>query len=261
KVEKQSELTKPSRFYENQLGASLGGPIKKDSTWYFLSYQWDRARNDLSGEYPVVATLPTPDGLAVLQSINSTNPTPTLATFLADPAVNTVPFNLASPCAIPHPLPGLNTMNPCTTGTASWTPPPTTSPSCLNGNTCSINFGTYLVPRGNVFDHRDHEGSGRIDRKLGERENLFFRFLLDDLRTPASVFSDPGQIAFSDLGLLPQWQPIFAERTQNFGSSWTHAFDRALNELRFSFSRVSWESGPLTANSRMRDLPQITIRN
>ena len=84
KVEKQSGLIKPARFYENQLGASLGGPIKKESTWYFLSYQWDRSRNDLSKEYPVVATLPTAQGLAILQGIESTNPTPPLAALLAD---------------------------------------------------------------------------------------------------------------------------------------------------------------------------------
>jgi len=266
KVEQQSELTKPARFYENQLGASLGGPIKKDSTWYFLSYQWDRFRNDLSKEYPGVATLPTPDGLATLQSIYSTNPTPTLAAFLADPTVNSVPFNLASPCSIPNPDSSLNppvqSVNPCTKGDVFWAPPPSTQPDCLNNqNQCLINFGTYLVPRGNVYDLRDHEGSARVDRKLGERENFFFRYLLDDVRTPPSVLNGPGQVSFSDLGLLPQWRTIFTERTQNFGSSWMHAFDRALNELRFSFSRISWEQGPLSADQKTRGLPQITIRN
>jgi hypothetical protein len=265
KVEKQSDLTKPARFYENQLGASLGGPIKKESTWYFLSYQWDRARNDLSKEYPVVATLPTTQGLAVLQGIESTNPTPTLAAFLADPTVNTVPFNLASPCEIPilNPPPILNANNPCTPGRAFWAPPPSTQPACADPRTnlCSIDFGTYLVPHGNVLDLRDHEGSVRIDQKLGQRENFFLRYLLDDLRTPLGVFSDPGEVAFSDLGLLPQWRTIFTERTQNFGSSWTHAFDRALNELRFSFSRISSERGPLNADPKMRELPQITVRN
>jgi len=264
KVEKESQLTKPARFYENQLGASVGGPFKKESTWYFLSYQWDRARNDLSSEYPAVVTLPTAAGLAVLQSIYSMNPTPTLAAFLADPTVRTLPFSVGSPCGS---LPNTNGVtlgltNPCTNGTATWAPPGKTRNDCLNTtpSPCiTIPFGTYLVPRGNVFDFRDHQGSARIDRKLGQREDFFFRYLLDDLRTPVGVFSDPSQIAFSDLGLLPQWRTIFAERTQNFGSSWTHAFDRALNELRLSFSRISWERGPLNADPKSRELPQITI--
>ena len=262
KVEKESQLTKPARFYENQLGASLGGPIKKDSTWYFASYQWDRARNDLSQEYPVVATLPTAVGLAMLQSINSMNPTPTLTEFLADPTVRTLPFSLNSPCGrLPSPNSNsLNPTNPCTKGKATVAPSGVDCRSMPPPSSCMfVPFGTYLVPRGNVFDLRDHEGSARIDQKLGQREDFFFRYLLDDLRTPLGAFSDPNQVAFSDLGQLPQWRTILAERTQNFGSSWTHALDRALNELRFSFSRISSERGPLNADPKSRELPENTI--
>src|SRR5262249_41476443 len=79
--------------------------------------------------------------------------------------------------------------------------------------------------------------------------------------TPLGVVSDPSQAAYSDLGLLPQWRTILAERTQNFGSSWIHAFDRGLNELRISFSRIASERGPLDADPRSRGLPAVTIEN
>jgi carboxypeptidase family protein/TonB-dependent receptor-like protein len=267
KIEKESQLTKPARFYDNQLGASVGGPIKKESTWYFASYQWERTRNDLSQEYPVVVTLPTAEGLGVLQGIHSSNPTPTLAAFLADPTVSTLPFSLNGPCGsfLNAKLNStLHDTNPCTTGTATWVPPnikredcgntPPPSPPCVD-----IPFGTYLVPRANVFDFRDHQGSARIDQKLGERENFFFRYLLDDLRTPLGLISDPSHVAFSDLGLLPQWRNILAQRTQNFGSSWAHAFDRALNELRLSYSRISSQRGALDADPKARELPEMTV--
>ena len=262
KVEKESQLTKPARFYDNQLGASVGGPIKKESTWFFASYQWNRARNDLSSEYPVVATLPTSAGLLMLQEMNALNPTPTLTAFLADPTVRTLPAltpPFADPCgSLPNATGTLNPTNPCTTGTANVGPPGVDCAS--NPSQCtSIPFGTYLVPEANVFDFRDHEGSGRIDQKLGQRENLFFRYLLDDLRTPLAVFNDPRLVGFSDLGLLPQWRNILAERTQNFGSSWAHAFDRALNELRFSFSRISSKRGALDVTPKARELPEITV--
>jgi len=249
KVEKESQLTKPARFYENQLGASVGGPFKKNSTRYFVSYQWDRARNDLSSEYPVVATLPTSAGLSMLQTMNSLNPTPTLTAFLADPTVSSLPKR-TTPCgSLPNANFTLPIVNPCTTSPAGGVQ--------VNGQT--IPFGTYVVPRANVFDLRDHQGSARIDQKIGLRENLFFRYLLDDLRTPLGVVSDPSEIAFSDLGILPQWRTILAARTQNFGSAWTHAFDAALNEVRFSFSRISSERGPLDADPRSRELPAVTI--
>src|SRR5216684_2867374 len=261
KVEKQSGLTRPAQFYESQLGASVGGPIKKDSTWYFASYQWDHARNNLSAEYPVVATLPTPAGLSILQSMDSTIHSPTLTTFLADPTVSTLPFSLNSPCGnIPNSAGKLPSTNPCTTGSATWAPP---GVDCLaTPSQCpTIPFGTYVVPRANVSDFRDHEGAARLDQKVGQRENLFFRYLIDDLKAPVGVFSNPSQVAYSDLGLLPQWRTILAERTQNFGSSWTHAFDRALNELRFSFSRISSQRGPLNADPKARELPAVTISN
>jgi hypothetical protein len=108
-------------------------------------------------------------------------------------------------------------------------------------------------------DLRDHQGSGRIDQKIGQQDNLFFRYLIDDLRTPLGVISDPSEVAFSDLGSLPQWRNVLAARTQSFGSAWTHAFDRPLNEVRFSFSRTSSERGPLDADPRLREMPAVTI--
>jgi hypothetical protein len=127
----------------------------------------------------------------------------------------------------------------------------------VNGG--SIPFGTYLVPEANVTDLRDHEAFSRIDQKVGERDNLFLRYLLDDLLTPLAPSFSPSEIGFSDDGLLPEWRNFLADRTQNFGSSWTHASNRALNELRLSYSRTSSTVGPLHMNSEEGDTPAITV--
>jgi hypothetical protein len=247
KVEKQSELTKPARFYENQVGATVGGPLRRDSTWFFLSYQWDRARNDLSSQYPVIATLPTAQGLALLKGFNTSTPSPTLTALLADPLVETVPTQ-PSPCgSLPNEFGPLNAQNPCTSG----------SLVILNG--VPIPFGTYLVPEANISDLRDHEVFARIDQKVGERDNFFFRYLFDDLLTPLAPTSSPADNGLSDSGLLPESRNFLADRTQNFGFAWTHASNRALNELRLSYSRTSSQNGPLHANSQQGETPAISV--
>jgi hypothetical protein len=258
KVEKQSGLIKPARFYENQLGATLSGPIKRNSAWFFLSYQWDRSRNDLSSEYPVVSTLPTPQGLAMLQAINAGNPdfgkpSPSLAALLNDPLVNKIP-TLSIPCNIPspksqsalEPASVLNALNPCTTGFALIDISPSLIPT-----------GTYLIPEVNVTDLRDHEAFARIDQQVGVRNNFFFRYFFDDFRTPLAPSDSPAEIGLFYDGLLPEWRTILAERPQNFGSAWTHSSTSALNELRFAYSRVSSTTGAL--NSPTQDTPAITI--
>ncbi len=248
KVEKQSGLTKPARFYENQIGATVSGPVRRNSSWFFLSYQWDRARNDLSSQYPVIVTIPTPNGLALLKTVNDMTPSPTLSALLADPIVSTLP-SLHSPCGI----------------SANSVAIPSNAERCqtnllfLQTPSLSIPIGTYVVPRANVTDLHDHQGFARIDQKIGERNNLFARYLLDDFRIPLAPSSSPAAVGFSDTGLLPEWRNILAERTQNFGLAWTNASNRALNEFRLAYSRISSRNGALGVNSQRAKEPAITL--
>jgi hypothetical protein len=242
-VEKRAALTSPAPYYENQAGGTLGGPIKKDHSWVFLSYQWDRARNDLSSVYPVVTTLP--------QSLPPGLPGgPTLNLLASDPTVKTLP-TVASPCG--NASSGLPVQNPCTVGSVRWTDPNNSE------NTISIPFGTYLVPRGNIFDVRDHQLSGRWDQRLSESDTVYARYLFDDLLTPRTAFGSPDQTAFADFGLFPQWRNFFAQRTQNGGFFWTHAWASKLNELRLSYSRISSLDGPINRQTNGFGKPAVTI--
>ena len=49
------------QFNQNQFGGTLGGPIKKDRTFFFTSYEGRRIRQGISGE---LVAVPTPDELA-----------------------------------------------------------------------------------------------------------------------------------------------------------------------------------------------------
>lgn len=266
-VERAAQLESNSLFYENQIGGTLGGPIKSESSWVFMSYQWDRARQDLSPLYPLVSTLPTPNGLAELAANPPFFNTPTVNHLLSLPSVNTV-SSMTSPCGGTGS--GLPTTNPCT---ISQTFAPLTSPGvpvALPGpdgmiftpddTFVPVEFGTFLVPRAGLFDVRDHQGSVRWDQRLGNRDDIYVRYLFDDLATPVTGGSFPQEIAFQDLGLLPDYRTILLQRTQNLGLYWTRAWPRALHELRGSYSRISSTTGALDVDrSQREDIPAVTV--
>ena len=62
-IEKASNLTEPPEYTRHQLGASLGGPVIKDKTFFFLLYQrdWDDPAANPGG----TVRIPTPAGLLV----------------------------------------------------------------------------------------------------------------------------------------------------------------------------------------------------
>lgn len=254
-VEKAALLKTPPPFYENKGGATLGGPLRKDKTFFFASYQWDGAHADLSNVFPVVATLPTPAGLATLKSMPSS---PALSELLGDASVQSIPSESARCFATvpppPKPAPGSpplaspSTTNPCfTTGSAI-------------PNPFGVNYGSYLVPNGNVFDVRDQQASLRIDDKLSASHALYGRYLVDDLRTPQSILDPAGEVAFSDLGLMPDAQTLLRQRTQSLLVDERYARTNALNEFRVAFSRIAQGQGAFNLPASQRDYrPAATI--
>ena len=244
-VEQTAGLQRPAPFSENMLGAEVGGPLKRESSWVFFSYQWDRAGSNLSSLYPQVATLPTVNGLNTLSAQPLTQ---TLKALLNDPTVSQLPVT-PSPCV--SFIAGLPAMNPCTISGPS---------NSILVNGAPVEFGTYLVPRAGVFDVRDHQGSFRFDQRLSQKDDLSGRYLLDDIRTPGTAGAAPFEVGFFDVGLLPDWREFLAQRTQNFGLFWTHPWPRALHELRGSFSRIASQLGALDVNQTFREtLPSATV--
>lgn len=256
-VEKAALLKSPARFYENQLGATLGGALKKDKTFYFLSYQWDRARDNLSDVFPVLATLPTgaagpnPGGLAALQGLTFTNPQPINA-LLGLQTLKVVP-NQAAPC-FRSPVPasfGFSTTNPCDLN-------PLVNIS-INGT--AIPFNVYRVKNGNIFDVRDHQLSGRLDHRINNVNDIYARYLFDDLVAPRFPVANAGQAAFSDTGLFPDWRLLNEQRTQSTLLNHRYYRVNSLNELRFSYSRVSQGVGAFNLPANVREHQAAAIIN
>ncbi len=262
-VERIADVEGNTLFYENQLGFTLGGPIKKDKTWFFASYQWDRARNDLSPVFPLVATIPQTAGLTALQPFAGQL---TVRALLANPTVASL-AGQTTPCG--QAGSGLPLNNPCTVGQAfvfRRSPPATAATNCFvfpipAGCTgTAVPFGSYLVPGAGLFDVRDHQGSFRIDHQLTSRDDIYGRYLFDDIQTPRTVGAFPSEIAFLDLGLMPEYRVIYRQRTQSLGLFWTHAWPTALHELRFSGTRISTGSGAFGVDEQTREnVPAFTV--
>ncbi len=66
-IEKDSGLLEPAKATRHQAGASLGGPIIKDRTFFFALFQYDAQRGDPAPGGTV--RMPTPAGFATLQNL------------------------------------------------------------------------------------------------------------------------------------------------------------------------------------------------
>ena len=250
-VEKQALLTSPEPFYDTTVGMTLGGPIKKDKSFFFISYQWDRLQDNLTDVFPVLANYPASP--ADLNAIIGLPTTPTLQALLATPSFTRVPtLGGTTPCffgAPPPPNMGVqlySQTNPCLL---------TSTPVAINspffGPQQFANFNVWNVPNANTFNLRDHQLSGRFDQRINNSNDFFARYLFDDVASPRFPLNSAGTAAFSDVGLLPDWKTINRARSQSFLAD--HRFQRvnSLNEFRLSYSRVAQAQGTFNVPSNM----------
>ena len=98
---------------------------------------------------------------------------------------------------------------------------------------------------------RDHQASARIDRRLNDSNDFYARYLVDDLNTPQAVLDPAGDVAFRDLGTLPDSRTILRQRTQSALVDERFVRINSLNEVRFSFSRIAQGIGPYNLPSTL----------
>ena len=126
-------------------------------------------------------------------------------------------------------------------------------------NPGGVQFGTYDVPQGNLFDLHDHQASARLDRRLNDSNDFYVRYLVDDLNTPQAVLDPAGDVAFGDLGRLPDSRSILQQRTQSALFDERFARANSLNEVRFSYSRIAQGIGAFNLPANLRSRPSATV--
>jgi hypothetical protein len=193
-------------FRQNQFGGSLGGPVRKNKTFFFVSYEGQRVRKSLTQTFSVPTTAMRTGDFSGLPTIY--DPT-AIASGQRQPLLNNrIPTGRLDPVAaallakIPFPnLPGIaqNLRS--------------TSSQHINGN----------------------QYSARLDHRFSEKDSAYLRASLFDAREV-----DPFGSGILQESLLPGFGRNLSTHAINGVAGWTHVFNaNVLNESRFGFLTVA----------------------
>jgi hypothetical protein len=231
-----------NKFNLNQFGGSLGGPIRKDKTFFFIDYQakMQRLGVPFTGLVPTTAMMAgdfTLDPFGLTRGVaqpqygnkirfpNLANPYNAFAPFECDAAGNPLPApggvqTGGTPCnKIPASL-----INPIGGKLIGLYPTPN-----ANNPASSFNYVNQPVRKLN-------EGTGdiRIDHNFSAKDSIFARFSYDQ----ATNFVPGGSPTWAEVNAFGSNQYI-DNHGRNVALSETHLFsDRTINQASFGFSRI-----------------------
>ncbi len=217
--------TRPPRLVENIPDFTIGGPVNipglyhgKNKTFFFAAGQWDRAY----GATTLNVLAPTPNGIALLQSLAPT--CPNVALYLKA---------LGGLVGNPNQSPAsMSTQAPSAAGTCNGSA--RTGPA-FNLTVSSGNPGFGLVGRSAAQSSLDNNHQIRVDHNASDKQTLSFRWLYDSSITGPS------------LNNLPGFDRNFTGVTLNGLFSDTYIINSKLtNEFRFNYGRIGFNF-PLAA--------------
>ena len=204
---------------QNQYGASIGGPIWRDRTFFFFDYEGFRQVEGTTD----TGTVPT---LGEYDDINSLNGGSPQALLSPGNGTANLPIN-------PLMLNYLKLFPAPTCGTAP-------QPACSGGNPLASNFtiSPNKTQNYNTYD-------ARVDHKLNDRNQLFARFSYNNVSTitpPAFGIVDGVQIS----GGRYNFDGTASNVAQQWVLGYTHIFTPALLlDLRAGYTRINNLSLPL----------------
>ena len=199
---KRNGLTSTPRFDQNQVGGSLGGPVRKNKLFFFANVETDRRAEAPSAGNASSATIPTAAGYALLTGL----PLGTGETASArSAALNALSF-----------LPKIYAQNPGFFNLRNVT---------VNG--VSVPFGSVAIPLANPYIF--WLGTARVDWVATDRDNVYIRSTVDDRNQPDVVSNLQFGSLFSGAQVI---------RRQNHAISDTHVFSPQLtNQVSVAFIR------------------------
>ena len=192
-------------FIRNQYGLTLGGPIKKDKTFFFVAWESQNRGNGVSS---VSSVPPLSFRSGNFSSLNTTLKNP-FAAYAPFPG-NRIPASLFSPQGL---------------GLLNLYPLPNTNSS--QNNISSTTSGQY----------NSDQFSTRVDQHIGNNDEFYgvYEFLDSGQFYP---LSNP----LCSARAVPGWGCFEYSRTQQATTGWTHIFSPTLvNEARFGYVRFGFQ--------------------
>jgi hypothetical protein len=242
------------QFNQNQFGGTFGGPLRKDRTFFFTSYEGRRIRQGVSGETVAVPTVDERNGVFAggFPDVWSDGSTPNaiIDQFTAD-AINGRPNCTSAITAGGGQAPAANVLWSSifptdSTGNAH-IPSACMDPVAVNlmSYVPSANRpdGTYQAVPASA-DNQD-QFTFRFDHHINDRQNFSFYYYYTDDKSFQPFYN------FQASGAnIPGWGTDVGSRYQQFNPSHTWTISNAVvNEFRFTYMR----EGQLTFQH-----PQVT---
>lgn len=223
-LQKASGLTESPGFKRHQAGATIGGPIIRDRTFFFLLYQYDGQRPEPQPSTTTVR-IPTPAGFAALQGVPI--------------GAGQTPQSRADVLSRIGFLQDIYAQNP----------------NFRNPTNVLVNGVPIETAQTNVTIEQPstyHTFMGRIDHRVGENDNITLRYHYNKRK-------DIDQISYCALG--PIFCGSQDLKDTNLAISETHLFSSSLlNEARFSWVQRDLlfpENDPTSPTATISGLFQI----
>ncbi len=160
----QADLAKPV-FRQNQFGGTFGGPIHKNSTFFFTSYEADRFSQGQS----ILSIVPTAAQLSGNMSLDYLG---NAAPQIYDPATTTTANGITTRLPFPGDTIPASRIDPAMTAYAKiFLPAPNLGGQGVSGN-------NYINTSPNVLN--GNQGMIRIDQRFGNNNTLTGRFSIND---------------------------------------------------------------------------------
>ncbi|HEV2523159.1 MAG TPA: carboxypeptidase regulatory-like domain-containing protein [Candidatus Acidoferrales bacterium] len=206
-------------FRENQFGATLGGPMIRDKTFFFLNYEGQRTRNSLPQKFSVPTSVERTGDLTALSSTSfSQFRDPFTGTVYAGTNLNTDPNFY---------------INPAAQALLNQLLPPTSSGNSNN----LLDVGQESMDT--------NQYNARIDHQFSMTDSAFIRASVFD----ANEFDPFGSSTLNE-ALLPGFGRTLRTHSVNFSVGETHTFNaNLLNEFRFGWLSVSGGQGDPNAGN------------
>ncbi|HKI13260.1 MAG TPA: carboxypeptidase regulatory-like domain-containing protein [Candidatus Acidoferrum sp.] len=210
-------VTTNPRDNENVFGFNFGGPIKHDKLFFFGSAQWDRDYASAAADAATL-TIPTAVGIAEL---NALLPNPNVQLLLSSLGGLVAP---AYPVGTPDSAKNTVALGPDTNGV----------------DRGSVELNNFVRSQGDVVA-LTREWEIRMDYNPTSVDSLRVSYRRTDGSFAPDFFNNPGT--------LPPYDTQQGGPAQAFTAMWGHTFsNRAINELRFSYSNIEFNFGPTAAS-------------